>query len=208
MTTGPDTGHRIGAATDTAAFVRAQMAKGVSVETLRRRLGIRPEHMLELLAWAPEPALPKVELAQKPKPAPTGGWGAVRTAVPKKARIDKPPTIAGLSKVEVIRRAQENRAQAYRMIQMIVPAVAESTGFDRKRIEGRDKTEPALQVRGMVFSLLHEMAPTMPFNAMGWAFDQRSAGAVERAIERCHRTRQASVEFNAWYLRALSRLAP
>jgi hypothetical protein len=52
-----DTGHTIGAATDTAAFVREQMARGVSSETLRRRLGIRAEHMLGIVD-GPAPAIP------------------------------------------------------------------------------------------------------------------------------------------------------
>ena len=64
-----DTGRTIGAAPSTAAFVRAQIANGVSVETLRRKLGIRPEHMIQIVPVAPSPPVVRAPPVTPP-PAP------------------------------------------------------------------------------------------------------------------------------------------
>lgn len=89
-----DTGRTIGAAPSTAAFVRDQLARGVSAETLRRRLKIRPEHMLGLVARAgcampeygepgerPGPKPPAPPIAPEPEPASSITRGAILRAV-------------------------------------------------------------------------------------------------------------------------------
>ena len=187
------------AATDTAAFVRAQLQRGVSIETLQRQLKIRPEHMLDLLSRAPEPPLPKVELAHKPHHLPTSGWGAVRIAMP--------PSALGISKAEMLRRSMENRALAYRLAEMVLPTVASITRVDRGRIAGADKSSSATNIRAMVFALMHEMAPTCPLVAIGHALNRQSA-AVDSALLRCQRLREISADYNGQYLRALVRLTP
>jgi hypothetical protein len=197
-----DTGP-IGAATDTAAFVRAQIANGVSVETLRKALRIRPEHMLDLLQGPPPEFVAKVDASPV--------WqGSTLPPVPKpepKARIAKPPSSAGLSRAEVVRRAQENRAIAWRLMQRALPIVAEITGVDTARISGRDKSDLPVAVRGMIFSLMHVAASALPFSSLGWTLDKRSSSAVEGSMARCLRMRLVNKEFNGWYLSALSRLA-
>lgn len=199
MTARPDTGHRIHAAPSTAAFVRAQVANGVSVETLRRRLGIRPEHMLDMLTAEPIAApLPRPSPRPEPERRP---WSIERREACKAAGNN------GGSLDTIVERSLRQRAEGADLVARIVPVVASLTGISVEVIHSRVSNKNASGARAMVFALAHELAPRLAKRAIGDALD-RDHSSVEADIAKCDVLRKESKGYAAWYLRALSRLAP
>ena len=197
MTDHLDTGYRINAAPSTAAFVRDQLARGVSAETLRRRLGIRPQHMFDLLAGGdPTPPLPRPVLATRRDVAPV----PVKPTAPVRKPVDR----AGYALLQRA-RAKEHQAEAEALAARILPVVGSLFSIPWTWLIQPGGGKGASVPRAMVYGLMAEMRPNLQQTAMGKAMSRKPTSAHEGLLQ-CTTLRKLDREFADKFRRALDQL--
>lgn len=170
--------HPIGAAPSTAAFVRAQMAKGVSAETLRRRLGIRPEFMIRLV---PEAGAERPQATPRPEP--------------------RAPTPEPEAAVE------SSDPQPWTQMNAILKAVGEVWDISPDLLRGRDLSARCKRPRGAACLLARRLDPPLSYPIIAAAMDRRDHATVMSVARVAQRFYERDADWRRRFDLAAGRLA-